>query len=166
MNAIPVCTTVKVLLRPATAGDADILLMWRNDPSAYRNYRISEPVTPETHAAWLAAVLEDPNRALYIATADDELVGQVRLDRDGDVVEVTMAIVAKHRGYGFGSRALAQALTECHRRFPCAQAITAEIASDNAASRALFVSFGFQEIVHRGRFIVFELSIGTAPSNG
>lgn len=164
MNAMSVrTTTAAVVLRPATIGDANRLLTWRNDPSAYQYYRASEPVTWETHVAWLTAVLTDPDRALYIATADDEPVGQVRLDRADDVVEVTMAIAAASRGRGFGRGALACALVTSRLRFPDARMIIAEIAEGNVASLVLFRSFGFREAARRGRFIVVASSIESIP---
>ncbi|MDO8463220.1 MAG: GNAT family N-acetyltransferase [bacterium] len=143
-----------VTLRPATLADAATLFAWRNDPSAYQFYRTPHAVPWDAHVAWVASVLADPTRALYIVSTDGMPVGQVRFDQHADTAEITLAIAAEHRGKGLGAAALREAGAACRTAFPDVRSITAEIAEENAASLALFASAGFRAVGRRGQFVM------------
>jgi RimJ/RimL family protein N-acetyltransferase len=92
-----------VTLRPARAGDAPLLLAWRNDPDTRRWSFSDAVVAPDAHAAWLAARLRDPETLLLVAEEDGAPVGQVRLDREeGGVGVVSITVAPEARGRGLG----------------------------------------------------------------
>src|SRR4051794_32881053 len=81
-----------VTLRPARAGDAPLLLAWRNDPETRRWSFSQGEVTAAEHAAWLAARLQDPATLLLVAEVDGAPAGQVRVDRADGVGVVSIAV--------------------------------------------------------------------------
>ncbi|MGN1023858.1 MAG: GNAT family N-acetyltransferase, partial [Lachnospiraceae bacterium] len=69
-------------LRPAAASDSGFLLALRNDPKVRANSFQKDEVKKEDHERWLAGVLSNPARHLYILEEGDTPAGQVRIDVD------------------------------------------------------------------------------------
>lgn len=131
-----------VTLRPATSDDADLLLEWRNDPVTREMSLSSDVVTPEGHAAWLAASLGSQERRLFIANADGRPVGQVRLDaRGAGSYEISITIAPAARGRGLAARALFAAEEEARARGNVR--LEATIRPENQASVAAFKRAGY-----------------------
>lgn len=93
-------------LRPACAADAALLLAWRNDAGTRGASHSTRPITPEEHARWLAATLDNPHRQLLVAEEQGVPVGSVRADRDpqGDCHELSWTVAPDARGRGIGAR--------------------------------------------------------------
>ena len=94
----------RISLRRASIADADILFLWRNEPAVRAVSRNVAELSRAEHDTWLAAVLSDQSRELYIAEEDGEPVGTVRADRDsidGSIrLSWTVAPAARERGVG------------------------------------------------------------------
>ena len=131
-------------LRPATEADSARLREWRNDPEARAASRNTAEVGPEEHAAWLAAVLADPDRQLLICELDGEPVGQVRFDRLNEHrYEISVALAASARGRGLSSRLLSKAVEWLRASHPDAE-VEAHVREGNARSLAAFRRAGFR----------------------
>jgi RimJ/RimL family protein N-acetyltransferase len=89
-------------VRPATAVDGPVLLAWRNDADTRAASTSTDAVSPETHARWLEATLENPLRVLLVAELDDVPVGMVRFDAldvpASWLVSINLAPGARGRG--------------------------------------------------------------------
>lgn len=134
--------TPEPAVRPATDADAELLLAWRNDEETRAWSRTPDPVDPAGHRAWLARVLADPDRRLYVAEHDGRPVGTVRFDRDGDGAwEVSITVAPEHRDRGLARRILAAG----EHALGDGVSIVANVHRDNAASRALFRKAGYVE---------------------
>jgi RimJ/RimL family protein N-acetyltransferase len=148
---------VTVTLRPAAAGDAPLLLAWRNDPETRRWSFAREAVGPAEHAAWLAARLRDPSTLLLVALADGEPAGQLRLDRDeNDTGTVSITVAPSARGRGLGL-ALLTALAA--REDLGVAVLRASVLPDNARSLALFARAGYREVGRTAEAVVFERAV-------
>ena len=89
----------EVRLRPATAGDAEQLRAWRNDPHTRAMSLNTSEVSPSDHAAWLASSLDSKDRLLLLAELDGLTIGTVRLDQHGTrQVEISLALAPEVRG--------------------------------------------------------------------
>src|ERR1700710_2742814 len=89
----------------ATFADSRDLFDWRNDPDTRRVSRHSAPIDWETHAAWLAAALASPDRAIYIGHCGSKKIGSIRFDRVPDPDQkllVSIVIAPSERGPGLG----------------------------------------------------------------
>lgn len=148
-----------IIVRPATADDAALLLGWANEPTTRAAGYHPEPIDPDTHRRWLADRLGAPGRRLYIGLDDGMPVGPVRIDIDADgraEVGISVAPAARGRGVGRGllaaglAAALADTVADAARADADAadlpiRTFVARIRPDNAASLALFRGAGFRD---------------------
>lgn len=128
-----------MLLRPATLEDADLLFLWRNDPETRKNSHSTEEVPYENHIAWLRSSLTNPRRRLVIGVAEVP-IGTVRYDWQDEkhqTVELSWTIAPEHRGKGFGTRMVAEAIKYHHGN------IVAQIKDSNVPSIAIARNNGF-----------------------
>ena len=124
------------VLRVATMADAKLLFVWRNDPETRAASLTTEPLDWDAHLAWLGEVLENSDRRLWVAEEGGP-VGQVRLDRHGDVEIISVSVAPSARGRGLAARIIAAA---------CAQArgtVVARVRPDNDRSLRAFAAAGF-----------------------
>lgn len=125
-------------LRPATLDDADALLVWRNDEETRRQSFTTDEVAYDDHVAWLRRVIADPDRLLFVGVVDGVVVGQVRLDVDGDAAEISVTVAPDARGNGYARGLIAAAVDVSP-----VDIVVARIKNGNAASRAAFTAAGF-----------------------
>lgn len=97
-----------MILRPASMDDSELLLAWRNDPLTRQTSINSDPLDAAHHQAWLSDGLADPKREILIAVIEDEPVGTARIDREGQVSELSWTVSPDHRGKGYGTRIVQQ----------------------------------------------------------
>ncbi len=132
-----------VRLREAGAADGALLFEWVNSPDSLANKERTEaPIPRAEHECWFAKRLSDPATRIWIVEADNQPVGQVRLQCNAGVAEVDIYIAANWRGRGYARAALRDAIAYFRQNEPD-RPIVARVLVDNAASRALFESLGF-----------------------
>ena len=130
-------------LRPARPDDARRLFDWANDPTTRAASFDREPIAWPTHVAWLAAVLGDPDRRLWIAEEAGVPVGQLRVDRTPDGLGVvSIGLAPGVRGRGVGRAVLGMGLAAAVRELGIGRARAIVMAS-NIPSRRLFEEAGF-----------------------
>jgi len=130
-------------LRPATAEDAEDLLLWRNDEVTRRMSRNTGMVAREDHLKWYASALSDPAKLLLIGCVNGSAIGMARFDLlEPGVWEVSINLDPACRGRGLSRPLLAAALAAIAQRQPTR--VVARIKPFNAVSRHLFESLGFR----------------------
>ncbi|MFN3648003.1 MAG: GNAT family N-acetyltransferase [Armatimonadota bacterium] len=130
-------------LRGATADDAELLWQWTNDPAVRASSFSSAPIPWEEHVRWLDGVLANPDRVLWIAEGDlREPVGQVRFDRVGDHVVISVSLASTCRGRGYGPALIGAACSK-YRLSVAPVEVVAYIKDENAASVRAFERAGF-----------------------
>ncbi len=130
-------------LRRAGQPDSEMLLVWRNDPATVANSLSRKAVDPDEHKAWLERVLDDADTTLLIVEIDAGLpIGTVRLDRQGDTVELSLTIDPGRRGLGLGGPVIEFGV-ECARQVYGARTVVAKVRPDNQASLRSFARAGF-----------------------
>jgi L-amino acid N-acyltransferase YncA len=86
-------------------------------------------------------------------------VGQVRLQRRGAALEVSIYVDAAARGGGMAARMLDLVRAEAARRWP-GLGLVARIKPDNAASRRLFTRAGYgRMVVERDHIVLHRESL-------
>ena len=137
--------TGEVRVRPATEDDAELLLVWRNDPEARRWSRSSGTIDLATHRAWLQRTLVSPDRhLLVVASTDGTPVATTRYDRlDGGTWEVSISVGPEMRGRGLGGATLRASDAWFYATEPEADRLVAHVRPANAASRRLFERNGY-----------------------
>jgi len=145
-----------VTLRPVSAADCGLLFDWVSRLDSLANsLRTSAPVTRAEHEAWFAARLADADTSIWIAERERKPVGQVRLQRRGATLEVSIYVDGAARGAGTATRMLDLARAEASKRWP-GLGLVARIKPDNAASRRLFTRAGYGRMVVERDHIVLH----------
>ena len=143
-------------LRPAKQADAVELYGWRNAPETRRYSGDAQAITLEQHHQWLKAVLDDPERRLWIASIKSGAVGVLRFDRclpSVDIgAEISVYRVPGQQGTGWGKALISRGIQEAQVLWPDLQRIDARISSDNLLSLKAFAACGFKEAAEPGRY--------------
>lgn len=134
-----------VVLRRATGDDGALLFRWANDRETRRNSLSHEPISWETHIAWLARRLADPGTKLLIAELDGHPVGTVRFDLDAEVV-ISLTVAPERRGKGLATPIILAACALIDRD------VIAEVLPHNEASIRAFLRAGFVREGDRYRY--------------
>lgn len=132
-------------VRAAGMDDAELLWRWANDPDVRRHAFHPEPIAWETHVAWLAAKLASGTARLWIFSAGDEPVGQVRFDLEGTDAVIDISVAPDRRGCGYGRRMLAEAVRRLRAEGGPSIRPRAIVLEHNAGSLRLFRACGFRE---------------------
>jgi RimJ/RimL family protein N-acetyltransferase len=126
-------------LRPANADDAELLWLWRNDPTTRTQSRNTDPIAWRDHSRWFAETLAIPSTRLMIADRNGTPAGMIRFDRldDGEGVQVNISVAPDLRGRGVGRAMLVAACAGVEGQ------VMASVREDNERSRRLFERCGF-----------------------
>lgn len=135
-------------LRRATAEDAALYFNWANDPVVRQNAIHPEPIAWATHVAWFERRLQDTDSYLYVlSTAEDEPVGQVRVEFDGPSAPgvIDYSVAPAYRGRGLGLVVLRRALQRLRHERPALAggAVLGQVKAGNVASARVFERLRF-----------------------
>ncbi len=129
---------MQITLRKATMDDAAALLTWRNDPETRRQSFNTDIVPLENHLTWLAGVITNPDRILFVAEHEGVPAGTIRADKDTDgSYEISWTVAPLMRGKGIGKAMLRAACETLEGN------LTAQVKSENKASMSMAESVGF-----------------------
>ena len=129
-------------LRPATMVDAAKLYEMANDDDMRKaRFGSAEDIMWIPHLDWLRDVIADPNRHLFMATVNNDVVGEIRFDvKDGEA-EVGLVVLHDFRGLGYGWRMIDEG-----RKLVPARYYWARVGRDNVASINTFERAGFAHL--------------------
>lgn len=131
-------------LRPAREDDVHLYFGWANDVQVRKSAIDPSPITWETHQDWFARKLGDPDSHLLVLEAGGLPVGQIRFDRVAAQARIGYSLDPVVRGRGWGLRLMALGMKWMQQRAPVP--FCADVKRDNAASCAIFLRMGFQEV--------------------
>ncbi|MCO7197295.1 GNAT family N-acetyltransferase, partial [Pseudonocardia sp. McavD-2-B] len=129
--------------RPARAGDAELLLAWRNDPGTRRWSRSHDEVDLATHRRWLAGSLDSDDRLLLVVDDARGPVGTVRWDRADAAWEVSITVAPERRGEGLAGPLLRAGEDALRARTGAEAPVTAVVHTGDDASARLFARAGY-----------------------
>lgn len=140
-----------IVLSSAVRADHAFLLALRNHPKTRRFSFQDQEIEPERHAAWMAEILANPTRRLYVATERGIAVGSGRLDLfplSGEA-EVSLTVHWDHQDRGIGT-----AMIEALAREAVALGIKALVAHIKEAHTGSRIAFG------RAAFVIEQINDG------
>lgn len=139
-----------VEIRPADRLDLEELLSLRERAAAERVWIGSElPLDRKRDRAQFKRGIESDHAALFVADADDDIVGWLGLDAPIGIADLGMAISPDHRGRGIGAQ-LVEAGIEWARANGVHK-ISLEMWPWNHRARNLYERYGFEEEGYRRR---------------
>ncbi len=132
-----------VEFRKVTEDDLSTIYRWRNDPIVRKNSFNQEEISWEEHLGYWSARMKNSNAYSFMIVSENEDVGLVRLDREGDACEMHILIAPDKHGRGLGKVAIAK--TKNMARRLDIKKLIARIRDENAASKKIFTENGFLE---------------------
>ena len=132
-----------VEFRKVTEGDLSTIYRWRNDPIVRKNSFNQEEISWEEHLGYWSARMKNSNAYSFIVVSENEDVGLVRLDREGDACEVHILIAPDKHGRGLGKAAIAK--TKDMAGGLNIKKLIARVKDTNVASKKIFTENGFLE---------------------
>ncbi len=139
----------RLIVRPANSADCEALWRLRNDPQVRANSCSMSLVEVAEHQQWLAQILADPSRYLFVLeSAGGKISGQCRLDIDAKNASgtISVSLTDEMRGCSVSRGVVSAAIGQVISR-PSAESAPVEwiawIRSGNKASLRLFESLGF-----------------------
>ena len=93
-------------LRSVIIEDAEDILRWRNDPSTRESSFTKDEIELEAHYAWLKKKLCDRDCFMYILMDGEKKVGNIRVDIEDGIGEISYMIAPESRGKGYGKKIL------------------------------------------------------------
>ncbi|MHC8321672.1 UDP-2,4-diacetamido-2,4,6-trideoxy-beta-L-altropyranose hydrolase [Pseudomonas sp. GB2N2] len=132
-------------IRRASADDAQLLFEGRNAEAVRRWSLETSVIEWPAHQNWLTASLNNSQRLLLIAQADDGPVGVLRYDLRGFEAEVSIYLFEDRIGLGWGRALLARGETFVTAHWPQLTAITAQVLPANQPSLNVFREAGFTQ---------------------
>lgn len=118
--------------------DSQKLFEWRNHPTIRAVSTSSELFSWESHQAWFASVLVDNDRVLLIGYIENEPVGVVRFDKEGDSAKVSIYLVPEGGFKGQGKNLLLSAEQWIRENRSDIRHVQAVVLGDNKRSKQLF----------------------------
>ncbi len=132
-----------ISLRPAIAGDRDLVLGWRNDPFIIARGTNQRSVGAAEHGAWFGASLADASRRLWIVSVGTDPAGLVRFDREErSAAVVSVYLIQRFCGRGLGVAAIREGSRLALETWPIERVI-AYVRTDNEGGRRAFLRAGF-----------------------
>jgi spore coat polysaccharide biosynthesis protein SpsF len=136
---------MSILLRRATQNDCKTLWGWRNDEATRRSAFDSDRVEYADHVAWFKKKLIDKNSIIFICEDGQDVIGEMRLDRVGNIAEVDVCVDPIFRGKGLGAEILIKGSKVAFQKLSVDELI-AHIKKDNKTSLRAFEKAGFVKI--------------------
>ena len=139
-----------LVVRAARRADAETLFRWLNAPDRQvASFQTGKSVLWQDHVDWLERQLANPDCWQAIAFRDEQPAGQVRIERQGEALTVSIYVDAGARGLGIGRALIDRACEAAHARWP-GLPVVAHIRADNPRSVAFFKGNGFQDEASSG----------------
>lgn len=134
----------KVYLRMATNDDKELLLKWINEPVCRKNSFNSKEITIEEHENWFNSVMKKNNCKIFIACLYGVDIGQVRIEIEGENVEISYMIALEHRGNGYGKEILNLVEIWLKKNVIIDFTMVGKVKKNNIASIKCFESCGYE----------------------
>lgn len=143
---------IEFYLRKVTLEDAEILFKWRNESSTRNSSFNDNLIEYDSHLKWLSSTLNNPNIVFFILECNRNSVGQIRLNINSNVAEISYSIGESFRGYGYGRKILTLIEDTVNKYFGNIVYLKALVKKENVVSSYLFKSLNYVEIEYNEYF--------------
>jgi RimJ/RimL family protein N-acetyltransferase len=133
----------QIMLRRAVEADCVPIWRWRNAPETRRYFFNPQPIDLASHESWFRDTLSASDRILLIAEHEQESVGVLRFDLQGDHAVVSIYVAPALAGRGLGTSMLLAGSTWLREEWPKMDFIEAQILPENSGSFRAFAAAGY-----------------------
>ena len=129
-------------LRRAMLEDMQLYFIWANDPKVRLNSINTKPIDLEAHSTWFRNKIQTNNSALFVLTANNLPVGQIRFDIENDVANIDFSLDDFVRGRGWATRLVELGVEglDVHK----VDKVYAYVKNSNTLSKNVFLKLGFE----------------------
>ena len=146
----------RIMLRAATEADSDLLFDWVNRPDCLDNkLKTPGPIERSAHDAWLVDRLASLDCGIWIIELEAVPVGQIRLEKRAEGLDVDIYLDNAARGRGIAAVALEAARSEAGRLWPGVP-LVARIKPENVESHRLFIKSGYCDVAGAPDHVVYR----------
>ena len=132
-------------LRPVIKKDIKILFEWVNEKGVRENSLNTALISWKTHTKWFSERMNSPDMSrIFIAEFDGQPVGQIRFDRDKNVVTIAFSLDQNFRGCGFGKTILKEGLAEIRKIWKSPKTFVGIVKKVNISSKKIFEAEKFK----------------------
>lgn len=133
-----------ISLRRACDQDSGKLWYIANLPYIRRESFSPQAITPEDHVRWWAKRVAE-NQPSYVVEDSEtqEFVGYVRFTIVGNEAEISVALLDRLHGKGYGQEAIRVGCKMLAEEYPGINKVHSSIKADNGKSLAAFIKAGF-----------------------
>lgn len=143
-------------MRKAEMEDMMLYFDWANDETTRQNAIHISQISLEGHRSWFTKKIHDKDSKLFVFSTEENDIGQLRLDRDGNDWIISYTVDRRFRGKGWG-RIMVQKILRDFSYLP----MKALVKEGNIPSVRIFERCGFrrgEDIELDGRkFLVFTI---------
>ncbi len=133
----------KITLRKAKIDDLMNIYLLSNDEEV-RKYSFNDrKIDLEEHKNWFKMFFDKKNNLFLILENCSDFMGQVRFKIEDKEAILSISLVKKYRGLGFGKIALNNSLKILEDEYPSIELVKAEIKENNRSSIKLFEKSNF-----------------------
>ncbi len=148
-----------MILRRAGPGDSYLLFQWVNRPDSLAGKLATQgPIARQTHDAWFASRLADPETFLWIIESGDKPVGQLRFMKKAEAYEVDIYVLPDRRRSGIAQEALKHGIGELKAARAAPHSVRASVKIENFGSQRLFERAGFLLCERHAGHLVYGLT--------
>jgi UDP-2,4-diacetamido-2,4,6-trideoxy-beta-L-altropyranose hydrolase len=130
-------------IRRAALADAKLLHSWRNDEAVRQSAHDSRPIDYSEHLEWMKRILDRQSSDLLLAMRGDTPVACIRFDCEDTKARVSIYTDPLLQGKKLGRASLVAAMEWLATERPHVEIIEADVMDRNDASKAMFLSAGF-----------------------
>ncbi|HEX2608136.1 MAG TPA: GNAT family N-acetyltransferase [Flavisolibacter sp.] len=149
-----------VTFRRATSSDANLFFEWANDPDVRQNSYNQDLIAWEDHIQWFEKRVDHEDFVfLVFYNGHNELIGQVRFQKEGETWIIGISIDREQRGKGYSIPMLNLA-TSYLRNIDARSPIIAFVKVSNRASYQAFLKAGFRlerQVLYKNKYESFKL---------
>lgn len=155
IDKIIIKDNMKFHLRKASYDDCNRLFDWANDELVRKNSFNTGAIIYEDHKKWFENKIDNINSIIFIAMINDILIGQIRIDIDGDIGIIDYSIDYKYRGKGLGTQVLETIKEVVKSDYKHIKKLLGKVKHDNYSSQRAFRNAEFKNEIKTDYLIYY-----------
>lgn len=138
---------IEYQLRYVEYRDRQLLYQWVTDKTVRKNSFQSGEISDSEHMTWFEKHINAEQCDMFILEYENNPIGQIRIDWEGNCGEIDYSIALGYRGMGHGTRILRMLENKIKKNSVW---LSAKVKKENIASSLIFEHSGYSKKVENG----------------